>query len=128
MIISKKMNSNIEINKLEDLVKLKTLIEDSNLKVNLSQIARELSCDRRTVKKYINGYEKVSKRKRKSPIDDYYSIIKELLKSKTKTFYYKKVLWQYLVDNYGLKVKQSTFRGYISRHPEFNKYFKNKQK
>jgi transposase len=128
MIIKQEINSNIEINKLEDLVKLKALIEESNLKVNLSEIARELGCDRRTVKKYIRGYEKVAKRNRKSPIDDYYSLIQELLNSETRIFYYKRVLWQYLVDNHGLKVKQSTFRGYISRHPEFNKYFKNKRK
>jgi transposase len=128
MIIKQEINSNIEINKLEDLVKLKALIEESNLKVNLSEIARELGCDRRTVKKYIRGYEKVATRNRKSPIDDYYSLIQELLNSETRIFYYKRVLWQYLVDNHGLKVKQSTFRGYISRHPEFNKYFKNKHK
>ncbi len=128
MIIEQQINSNIEINKLEDLVKLKALIEESNLKVNLSEIARELGCDRRTVKKYIKGYEKVTKRNRKSPIDDYYSLIQELLNSETRIFYYKRVLWQYLVDNHGLNVKQSTFRGYISRHPEFNKYFKNKRK
>lgn len=128
MIIEQQINSNIEINKLEDLVKLKALIEESNLKVNLSEIARELGCDRRTVKKYIKGYEKVTKRNRKSPIDDYYSLIQELLNSKTRIFYYKRVLWQYLVDNHGLNVKQSTFRGYISRHSEFNKYFKNKRK
>ena len=122
------INSKIEINKLEDLVKLRVLSEESNLKVNLSEIARKLGCNRRTVKKYINGYKKKVNRNRKSPIDDYYSIIQELLNSETRIFCYKKVLWQYLVDNYGLKVKQSTFRGYISRHPEFNKYFKNNQK
>lgn len=128
MIIKHEIISNIEINKLEDLVKLKALIEESNLKVNVSQIARELDCDPRTVKKYINGYKKPSKRNRKSPIDEYYLLIKDLLKSETRVFYYKRVLWQYLVDNHGLKCRQSTFRGYISRHPEFNIYFKTKRK
>ena len=128
MIIKHEIISNVEINKLEDLVKLKALIEESNLKVNVSQIARELDCDPRTVKKYINGYKKPSKRNRKSPIDEYYFLIRDLLKSETRVFYYKRVLWQYLVDNHGLKCRQSTFRGYISRHPEFNVYFKTKLK
>lgn len=128
MIIKHELISNVEINKLEDLVKLKALIEESNLKVNISEIARELDCDPRTVKKYINGYEKPSKRNRKSPIDDYYSLIQDLLTSNTRIFYYKRVLWQYLVDNHGLKCEQSTFRGYISRHPEFNRYFISKKK
>lgn len=35
---------------------LAPLLEDSTLKINKSQIARELNVDRRTVDKYINGY------------------------------------------------------------------------
>lgn len=128
MIIKTELISNLTINKLEDLVKLKTLIEESNLKVNISKIARELDCDPRTVKKYIDGYEKPTIRNRKSIIDDYYEIIKELLDSETRVFFYKRILWQFLVDNHGLDCSESTFRGYVTRHKEFNIYFKEKKK
>jgi transposase len=128
MIIKTELISNLTINKLEDLVKLKPLIEESNLKVNISEIARELDCDPRTVKKYINGYQKPITRDRKSIIDDYHQIIKDLLDSETRVFFYKRILWQFLVDNHGLECSESTFRGYITRHKEFNIYFKEKKK
>lgn len=42
MIIEIDVHSEIKINKLEDLHKLKPIMEGNNLKVNKSQIAREL--------------------------------------------------------------------------------------
>ena len=58
MIYTPKIASEIQINSLKDLVKLKPFLEDSTLKINKSQIARELGKDRRTVDKYLKGYEK----------------------------------------------------------------------
>ncbi|SET37816.1 Homeodomain-like domain-containing protein, partial [[Clostridium] polysaccharolyticum] len=40
------------------------------MKINKSQIARELNIDRRTVDKYLHGFEKSHTRKKKSVIDD----------------------------------------------------------
>ncbi|MGL4990273.1 MAG: IS21 family transposase [Paraclostridium sp.] len=125
MIIKTNIYSEIKINKLEDLHKLKPLMEENNLKINKSQIARELGVDPRTVGKYINGYIKTTKRNRKSPIDEFKPIIESLLANKSEQiFYYKRVLWQYLTDNYGLICAQSSFRRYISSIPEFDDYFK----
>ena len=47
MILACQLNTNIHINVLEDLNKLKSLIENNNLKVNISRLARELGKDRR---------------------------------------------------------------------------------
>lgn len=67
------------------------------MKINKSQIARELGKDRRTVDKYLRGYEKPTARRRSSCIDDYYDIIKDLLSDENQQiFYYKRVLWQFL--------------------------------
>ncbi|SKA84809.1 Helix-turn-helix, partial [Clostridium sp. USBA 49] len=79
MIIHIDVHSEIKINKLEDLHKLKLIMEENNLKVNKSQIARELGVDPRTVGKYLNGYVKPTTRNRKSKIDAFEPIIKELL-------------------------------------------------
>lgn len=129
MIIKTNIYSDININNLDDLHKLKPLMEECNLKVNKSQIARELGVDPRTVTKYINGYEKPNTRNRQSKIDDFNHIISELLsKESIQVFYYKRVLWQYLKDNYGLECAQSSFRRYISSKPEFNNYFKSRNK
>ena len=68
MIYTPKITSDIQINSLRDLVKLNPFLEDSTLKINKSQIARELGKDRRTVDKYLKGYEKPTARRRSSKI------------------------------------------------------------
>lgn len=129
MLIKTNIYKEINIQRLEDLPKLQILMEENNLKVNKSQIARELGVDPRTVGKYLNGYIKPFHRKRKSKIDKFEPIIKSLLsKDSVQVFYYKRVLWQYLKDNYNLDCAQSSFRRYISSKPEFNDYFKRRQK
>lgn len=129
MIYSQKINTDLQINSLEDLVKLKPFVEDGTLKINKSQIARELGKDRRTVDKYLKGYEKTTKRNRDSEIDEHYETIKELLADENhQIFYYKRVLWQFLKDNHQLNCAQSSFRRYISRHPEFQEYFDKRKK
>lgn len=127
MILACQLNTNIHINVLEDLNKLKCLIENNNLKVNISRLARELGKDRRTVKKYIDGYVKTNKRQRQSQFDTYYPLIKELLNDANKLFAYKRVLFQYLKDNYGMPGASSSFRRYISSIDEFDQYFKEKK-
>ena len=122
MLLECNINTDLEITSIMDLNKLKPLIENG-LKVNKSRLARELNIDRRTVNKYIDGYKKTANRNKKSIIDDYYDIIVSLLEDKVKVFEYKRVLWQYLHDNYDLCCSQSTFRHYISRHPELQSYF-----
>ena len=129
MIIKVNVNSEIKVNILVDLHKLKVIMEVNNLKVNKSQIARELDVDTRTVGKYLNGYVKPTTRNRKSPIDDFKPIIQSLLSEESiQVFYYKRVLWQYLKDNHGLDCAQSSFRRYISNNVEFNDYFKRRKK
>lgn len=128
MIINANINTHIQINTLEDLYKLKPLMEGNHLKVNKSQIARELGVDPRTVHKYLNGYQKPTTRNTPSKIDTFYPIISELLhETSTQIFYYKRVLWQYLKDNHGLDCAQSSFRRYITQHPEFDTYFKSRR-
>lgn len=99
-------------------------MKEGVLKLNKSKIARELDVDRRTVDKYLNGFQKAKHRSRTSPIDAYYDLIEDLLsKSCEQVFFYKKVLWQYLKDNHGLECAESTFRAWILRHSEFASYF-----
>jgi len=125
MIINAEIDASLKIENLFDLHKLKQFMEVNNMKVNKSQIARELDVDVRTVGKYIEGFKKSTTRARESKIDEYYDLIKELLSEESiQIFYYKRVLWQYLKDNYGLDCAQSSFRRYISKHKEFDIYFK----
>ena len=124
MIIKTSIISDLEINRLEDLRKLKPIMEVTKLKVNKSQIARELGVDRRTVDKYINGFEKSKHRESANCITPYKDIITELLSDEnSQLFYYRRVLWQYLKDNHGYTGSYPNFCYYLNSVPEFKAYF-----
>lgn len=121
-------NLKFKINSLEDLPMLKLIMESNNLKPNYSKIARELGIDRRTVKKYYDGYSKPVKRNKTSRIDAFKEIITELLDENcVQRFHSKRILWTYLKDNYGLDVSESNFRKYISNNEQFQEYFDGKK-
>jgi transposase len=123
------VSTDIEIKSLTDLPKLKLLMGSLKMKINKSRLARDMGVDRRTVDKYIQGYEPKNKRNRSSKIDEHYETIKLLLSEESiQKFYYKRVLWQYLKDNHGLDCGQSTFRNYISSKPEFQSYFESEKR
>ena len=118
------LDTEFKITSLSDLSKLKDIMESGKMKINKSKLARELGKDRRTIDKYLNGFTPSISRRRVSKIDKYYDLISQLLSDDSQqTFYYRRVLWQYLKDNHGLNCSQSLFRSYISRHKEFNDYF-----
>jgi transposase len=118
------ISTEFNIRGINDLPKLRIIMESLNMKINKSELARQLNVDRRTIDRYLNGYVKTKTRKKRSKIDELYDVIKILLSEETiQKFYYKRVLWQYLQDNHGLKCSASTFRAYISRKPEFQAYF-----
>ena len=129
MILKSNIIVDLNIHSLEDLCKLKPLMENSSLNINKSQIARELNIDRRTVDKYIHGFQKSKNRNKPSKLDKYHDIIQELLSDQNlQVFYYKRILWQYLVDNYELiDCGYSNFCHYINSHEEFAHYFKQKK-
>ena len=113
-----------QVNELSDLPKLRMIMEAQQMKPNFSLLSRELQVDRRTVKKYYNGFTKPKTKARKSKIDSLHPVIQELLSDDTlQTFYYKANLWRYLVENHNLAISESNFRKYISNHQEFQQYF-----
>lgn len=115
------------VKSLEDLPRLKQIMEAQNMKPNFSLIARELGVDRRTVKKYYNGFSKSSARQRTSKVDVLLPVIHELLSDECpQQFYYRAHLWRYLVDNHQLTISESAFRHYVAQHPELQTYFTNK--
>lgn len=110
-----------QVNELSDLPKLRMIME---AQPNFSLLSRELQVDRRTVKKYYNGFTNPKTKARKSKIDSLRPLIQELLSDNTlQTFYYKANLWRYLVENHDLTISESNFKKYISNHQEFQQYF-----
>ena len=128
MILNSNIITDIKIESVHDLYKLKPFMEEGTLKINKSQIARELEVDRRTVDKYIKGFEKVKNRKCNNCITPYYDTIANLLDSNCQQiFYYKSVLWQYLVDNYEFSGSYANFCLYLKTYDEFEGYFKKRK-
>lgn len=128
MIIESNIITDLRIESIQDLYKLKPFVEEGILKVNKSQIGRELGVDRRTVDKYINGFEKSKTRKCDNCITSYYDIIKDLLDpDNPQIFYYKSILWQYLVDNYNYSGSYVNFCLYLKTYDEFESYFKRRR-
>lgn len=125
MILNYTINTNIEITKLEDMAKLKVFNDNANIKVNFSEIGRSLGKDRRTVKKYYDGYEKPKTRKKVSKCDEYYDTIVNLLNNKHKTFSYIINLYNYLKNKCNMNIPYSTFRYYICKNEKLYNYFKN---
>jgi transposase len=124
MYIAIPFETAFEINSVKDLPKFKQIMESLKMKINKSQLARELGVDRRTIDKYLNGFVPKRTRVKASKIDALYPIIAALLSEDSKQkFYYRRVLWQYLKDNHGLECGASTFRSYIAKTPEFSAYF-----
>lgn len=128
MIIESNIITDLRIESIQDLYKLKPFVEEGILKVNKSQIGRELGVDRRTVDKYINGFEKSKTRKCDNCITPYYNIIKDLLDpDNPQIFYYKSILWQYLVDNHDYSGSYVNFCLYLKTYEEFENYFKRRR-
>lgn len=128
MILKSQIITDLIIENVKDLYKLKPFLEEGALKINKSQIARELDVDRRTVDKYINGYSKPETRNCDDCITPFYDIIAELLSDRSQQiFYYRKVLWQYLVDNHGFKGVYCNFCHYLRKYPEFDSYFRKRR-
>lgn len=124
MLININTPVSLSIDKLTDLPKLKAFMEHNNIKLNKSELARQLGIDRRTVDKYLDGYEKPEHRDKPSKLEAYHGTIKDLLSSSTQVFHFRSVLYRYLVDNYGMDVPAQTFYHYLKSVPEFDRYFK----
>ena len=124
MLININSPVSLTIDKLTDLPKLKTFMEQNNIKVNKSKLARQLGIDRRTVDKYLDGYTKPEHRDKPSKVDVYHDTIQSLLSSSTQVFHFRSVLYRFMVDNYGMDVPAQTFYHYLKSVPEFDRYFK----
>ena len=124
MLIKLNTPVSLSVDKLSDLPKLRTFMEQNNIKLNKSEIARQLKVNRRTVDKYLNGFEKSPHRDKPSKLDSYYDTIRELLSSEEQVFHFRSVLYRFLTDNHGMDVPEQTFYHYLKSVPEFDNYFK----
>ena len=99
-------------------------MEDSTLKINKSQIARELKVNRKTVNKYLNGFQKSDTRAKSNYIVNYLDTIEQLLSNQnSQLFYYKRILWQYLKDNHQYRGSYTNFVKNLKKYPTLDGHF-----
>ena len=79
MYIKLDIQTEFEIKSLTDLPNFKQVMENLKMKINKSQLARELNVDRRTIDKYLNGFIPKGTKNKPSKIDAYYEVIAVLL-------------------------------------------------
>ena len=86
--------------------------EQPEMKVNCSELARRLNCDRRTIRRYVelakNG-EKPSKRVYQKKTDGFEHIIEEKVKTTAPAI----AIYHYLVKEHGYTGSYSTLKRYI---------------
>jgi len=128
IIFNLNINTNLVIECLEDLPKLKIFLEVNKLgKPNFSKLARALGVDRRTAKKYYEGFRPKTTRNKGSKIDEYYEVINQLLcEDSPQKFAYKSHLYRFLKREYDVKFSRSNLNYYILKHEKFANYFKPK--
>jgi len=88
------------------------IIRMSGTKPNFSELARMYGYDRKTIKKYYDGYEgKPKHRSKSSSLDKHYELIKNKLAIKGTNIM---AVYQFLVDKYGDDIcTYSNFRKYV---------------
>ncbi|MGN1392828.1 MAG: hypothetical protein ACI4V7_02080 [Succinivibrionaceae bacterium] len=119
--------STTNISKLSDLHRLGKIIENTDSKVNISELARRLSLSRATVKKYLQGFKKSTTRNKKSSLDKYTSQLLALLekhRTSSNEFFYISDFYQYSQKIIGFSCQYATFRQYIRKNSKLNGFFR----
>jgi len=101
---------------MEKLIAQLRILREMDLKPNYSALAREYGCDRRTVKKYNNGYTGGDiTRNKGSKLDRYSAIIQEKLQYKG---IHIKSVYEFLADKYSYENigTYSNFHNYVVKH------------
>lgn len=114
----------VSINKLEDLLHFSPMYLRGEFKVNITRIAKDLNCDRKTARKYLNGNVPQRTRKRKKYLDDYKDLLIKYLKSSTQQFEYIDHLYNFMVREHGITCARSSFNRYIRTNDDLNTAFK----
>lgn len=116
------------ITSVNDLSMFSKTYKEGLIKVNISKIAKELNKDRKTIKKYLEGYTPKETRDRVKYLDEHRDYIKEVLSDKYQSFDYIDHLFKYLKREKGITCSRVTLNRYIREDKELDSLFKRKKK
>ena len=115
------------ISSIQDLSMFNKAYKKGLIRVNISKLAKELKKDRKTIKKYLEGYTPKETRNRIKYLDEYREYIVEVLSDKYQSFDYIDHLFKYLKREKGITCSRVTLNRYIREDEELNSLFKRKK-
>ena len=115
------------ISSVNDLSMFCKAYKEGLIKVNISKIAKELNRDRKTIRKYLEGYTPKVTRDRVKYLDEHRDYIKEVLSDKYQSFDYIDHLFKYLKREKGITCSRVTLNRYIREDKELDSLFKRKK-
>lgn len=114
----------ITITTFDDLSRLSEWYQKGAIKLNLSKIARELNCDRKTVKRRLEGVVPKTTRKRGKYLDDFKPLMLSYLQDTTRHFSYIDHLFYFMRREHYITCARSTFYRYIVNDEDLIQSFK----
>ncbi len=118
----------IKITDLDQALMLSQAYKKGDIKMNVSKLARELNCSRKTLSRRLNGIAPKYTRNRCKYLDAYKDLIYKYLCDEQRTFDYIDHLYYFMKREHGITCTRSTFYRYIKDHEELDKQFKNNKK
>ena len=115
----------IKINNLDQAFMLSRAYKEGEIKLNVSKLARELSCCRKTLSRRLNGIAPKKTRNRKRYLDDYKDLIYKYLCDEQRNFDCIDHIYYFMKREHGITCTRSTFFRYIKNNEELNSKFKN---
>lgn len=115
------------IDTIHDLALFADAYKKGHFKVNISKLSKELNKDRKTVKKYLNGYIPKANRNRSKYLDNYREVIIGLLSDRFRSFDYIDHLYYYLVREHGIECSRSTLNRCIRNDEVLDGLFRRKK-
>ena len=115
----------IKINSLDQALMLSRAYKEGEIKLNVSKLARELNCSRKTLSRRLNGIAPKKTRNRKRYLDDYKHLIYKYLCDEQRNFDYIDHIYYFMKREHGITCTRSTFFRYIKDNEELSKKFKN---
>ena len=112
---------------INDLAIFSKAYKKGLIKVNISKLARDLNKDRKTIKRYLEGYTPKETRDRVKYLDEYREDIIQVLSDKYQSFDYIDHLFKYLKREKGITCSRVTLNRYIREDEELNSLFKRRK-
>mgnify|MGYP004456685771 FL=1 len=115
------------ITDINDLTMFSKAYKKGLIKVNISKLTRDLNKDRKTIKRYLEGYTPKETRDRVKYLDEYREYIIDVLSDRYQSFDYIDHLFKYLKREKGITCSMVTLNRYIREDEELNSLFKRKK-